>query len=161
MWASHFETPPKMCYESGMSTIAERQKLLLAEFKPLEDWEARYRHIIAMGHALPALPDEFKIDQLKVQGCQSQVWLKAELNQNGEMVLRADSDALIVKGLVAMLLKVFSPADPGEVLAADLGFLKELGLAEHLSPSRANGLLSMIKQIKYYAAALQMVAERR
>ncbi len=139
-------------------TIEDRQKHLLHEFEHLDNWEARYKKIIELGKALQALSDDQKSEDLKVRGCQSQVWLKAELAANGNILFFADSDALIVKGLVAILLTVFSNAKPSEILAAPIDFLNPLGFSSHLSPSRANGVISMIKQIKYYAAAYSALA---
>lgn len=155
---SQIEMAERMCYEDDMK-IEERQQRLVQEFAGIIDWEARYRRIIELGKALEPLPEEFKIEDLKVQGCQSQVWLKADLTPAGLVVFRADSDALIVRGLIAILLQVFSQSAPAEILAARLDFLDEMGLKEHLSPSRANGLMSMVKQIKYYAAAFQVLVE--
>ena len=144
-----------------MTAIELRQKKLIEDFVGLKDWESRYQRIIEMGRSLRALEDVYKTEDLKVRGCQSQVWLKADLSTDGLVVFQADSDALIVRGLVALLLQVFSEASPADILAARMDFLDEMGLQEHLSPSRANGLMSMIKQIKYYALAFQAVAARR
>ncbi len=119
-------------------------------------WEDRYRHIIDLGKSLPPMREDDKTEDLKVRGCQSQVWLKAELRPDRTLHFIADSDALIVKGLIAMLLRIYSDRTPQEILASDPDFIRELGLAQHLSPSRANGLNAMIKQIKYYALAFQM-----
>jgi len=137
--------------------IADRQQKVVQEFARFNDWEARYKRIIEIGKSLEPLPDEFRIEDLKVRGCQSQVWLKADLTPEGLVVFRADSDALIVRGLIAILLQVFSLSSPSDILAAKLDFLDQMGLKEHLSPSRSNGLMSMVKQIKYYAAAFQVL----
>lgn len=135
-----------------MATIKERQDVLVEEFEFFDEWMDKYNHIIEMGKSLNALPEEKKNDDLLVQGCQSKVWLHAE--KNGENVrFQADADAIIAKGIVAMLIDVFDNQPAKEVAAADLGFLEEIGLKDHLSPTRANGLMSMIKQMKFYALA--------
>lgn len=131
----------------------DKQSRLIEEFKNLGGWEDRYRLIISKGKALDALPENEKSEDLKVKGCQSQVWLKAQLSDDGRVHFRADSDAMIVKGLVAIVLDVYSGLTPAEILATPPQFVKELGLDSHLSPSRANGLNSMIKQIMFYAVA--------
>lgn len=131
----------------------DKQGRLIEEFKNLGGWEDRYRLIIAKGKALDALPESEKSDDLKIKGCQSQVWLKAQLSDDGRVHFRADSDAMIVKGLVAIVLEVYSGLTPAQILATPPQFVKELGLDSHLSPSRANGLNSMIKQIMFYAVA--------
>ena len=135
-----------------MATIKERQDVLVEEFEFFDEWMDKYNHIIEMGKSLDALPEEKKNDDLLVQGCQSKVWLHAE--KNGENVrFQADADAIIAKGIVAMLIDVFDNQPAKEVAAADLGFLEEIGLKDHLSQTRANGLMSMIKQMKFYALA--------
>jgi cysteine desulfuration protein SufE len=141
-----------------MTTVMERQQKIIQEFSAISSWEERYKKLIEKGKALPELPPDLKTAEALVKGCQSQVWLHASLDENKNMVLRADSDALLVKGLVALLLDVFSEAPPKEVLAAPVTFVEEIGLGQHLTPSRANGLFSMIKQIKYFAAAFSMMA---
>ena len=136
-----------------MATIKQRQEELVEEFEFFDEWMDKYDHIIELGKNLNALPEEKKNDNLLVQGCQSKVWLHAE--KNGENILfQADADAIIAKGIVAMLIDVFNNQPAKEVAAADLGFLEEIGLKDHLSPTRANGLMSMIKQMKFYALAL-------
>jgi len=140
-----------------MSKIAERQNQIIHEFQALKDWEERYKKIIEMGKQLPEMPAEFKTEANQVKGCQSQVWLYAELSPEGEMLLRGDSDAMIVKGLVALLLKVYSGANPNEILQTPPEFLRALGFESNLSPSRANGLHSMLKQIRLYATAFAYV----
>ncbi|CAI8161469.1 MAG: Cysteine desulfuration protein SufE [Cryomorphaceae bacterium] len=135
-----------------MATIKERQEVLVEEFEFFDEWMDKYNHIIEMGKSLDALPEEKKNDDLLVQGCQSKVWLHAE--KSGDNVLfQADADAIIAKGIVAMLIDVFDNQPAKEVAVADLGFLEEIGLKDHLSPTRANGLMSMIKQMKFYALA--------
>lgn len=133
-------------------TIEEIQQELIGEFEFLGDWTERYDHLIALGKELQPLSDEEKSDDLLIRGCQSKVWLKAEL-KDGKVVFRADSDAIITKGIVALLVRVLSNQPPAEVAAVDLHFIQKIGLIEHLSPTRANGLVSMVKQMKYYGAA--------
>ncbi|MGZ6480491.1 MAG: SufE family protein [Bdellovibrionales bacterium] len=137
-----------------MSLLLDRQKKIVAEFSGLSNWEDRYKKLIELGKALPDLPDEKKLEDYKVKGCQSQVWFHAKL-VDGKVIFEADSDALLVRGLVALLLRIYSDATPDEILVTPPDFVKEIGLESKLSPSRANGLFSMIKQIKYYAMAFQ------
>jgi cysteine desulfuration protein SufE len=134
-------------------TIQEKQAQVIADFSAVTDWEARYRKIIDLGKSLPAMDESLKIEQNIVKGCQSQVWLHASLDNQGNMILQGDSDALIVKGLVGLLLKIYSGSSPSDVLMTPPEFLKALGFEGNLSPSRSNGLHSMLKQIKLYAAA--------
>lgn len=136
-----------------MSTISERQQQIITDFSALQTWEDRYKKIIELGKALPDMPESLKKEDNIVKGCQSQVWLVASLNQKGQVVLQGDSDALIVKGLVALLLRLYSEASPSDILSTPPDFLKALGFEGNLSPSRANGLHSMLKQIKLYATA--------
>jgi cysteine desulfuration protein SufE len=140
-----------------MSIITDRQKQIINDFESLKDWEERYRKIIEMGRQLPDMPEELKTEENKVKGCQSQVWLFAQLSPQGEMILQGDSDAMIVKGLVALLLHVYSGANPNEILQTPPEFLKTLGFEGNLSPSRANGLHAMLKQIRLYATAFAYV----
>ena len=133
----------------------DRQNKIVAEFSVFKTWEERYQHLIQIGKELPPFPEEKRLEDLKVKGCQSQVWLWANLDSEGRVVLQADSDALIVKGLVALLLKLYSHLTPDEILSTEPTFISEIGLSSNLSPSRANGLVSMIKQIKYYATAFK------
>jgi len=133
-------------------TISERQKSLVEEFEFFEDWMEKYNYIIELGKSLPLLPEEEKNDDLIVQGCQSKVWLKAE-KDGTNITFKADADAIIAKGIIALLVEVFDNQPAAEVAKADLRFLEEIGLKDHLSPTRANGLMSMVKQIKYYALA--------
>lgn len=142
------------------STIEERQKEIVAEFEKIEDWEERYRKIIALGRDLPTFPEEHRADKNKVEGCQSQVWLHAELLE-GNVFYIADSDAAIVRGLIAMILRVYSGRPPGEVVEASADFVNQIGLGQHLSPTRSNGLASMLKQIKYYAMAFNTILTQR
>ncbi len=131
------------------------------DFLNLPDWEKRYEKIIELGKKWPGIADEFKTEDLKVKGCQSQVWIKAELTSDGKVKFVGDSDALLVKGLVALVLFVYSDESPDMILKIEPNFLKEIGFDSGLSPSRANGLYSMIKQIKYYATAFQYLLSRR
>lgn len=135
------------------STLTSRSARLVKDFSAQPDWEARYRALIDLGKKLPALPESLKIEGNKVKGCQSQVWLHAELTPEGKVRFQADSDALIVKGLIAVLLEVYSDATPSEILHFPPAFLKELGFEGNLSPSRSNGLHAMLQQIRNYAIA--------
>lgn len=135
-------------------TIAEIQDEIIDEFAFFDDWMQRYEHMIALGKSLPLIAPQYKTDEFIIKGCQSKVWLHAEL-LNGQVMLTADSDAIITKGIVALLTRVFSGQSPEAIINANLNFVDEIGLKEHLSPTRANGLLSMIKQIKLYALAYQ------
>ncbi len=132
---------------------------LAIEFDQVKDWEDKYKKLISLGKELPSFPDELKIEDLKVQGCQSQVWLKADYN-NGLVNFRGDSDALIVKGLLALILSVYSNKTPEEILALKPDFLEDLGLKKHLSSNRSNGVLAMIKQIFYYAQAYLLLSKQ-
>lgn len=137
-----------------------RNATIIDDFSRFTDWESRYKHIIEVGKILPPYPENFRTDDWKVKGCQSQVWLKPELNEKGEILFHADSDALIVKGLVALLHQLYSGSSAKEILETQPEFISKLDLGQHLSPSRSNGLHSMIKQIKYYAAAFQSMLDR-
>lgn len=129
------------------------QNELIAQFAKLSAWEDKYKLIIERGKHLPSLPEQYRTEDNKVKGCQSQVWLFAELNPDQTITYHADSDALIVKGLVSMLVEIYSGASVKDILSTDAFFLKEIGLNAHLSPSRTNGLFAMIKQMKLYALA--------
>lgn len=136
----------------------DKLEKIIAEFTSFESWEDRYRHLISLGKQMPELDESHKTEANKVKGCQSQVWLVAELvkSDNGFVLeYRADSDASIVKGIVALLTKVYSGLTPDEVLALKPDFIDTIGLRQHLSMSRANGLNSMLKQISLYALAYQ------
>ncbi len=146
--------------EQTYTPIADRQREIVDNFAILSDWEDKYRLIIDMGRKLPPFPEEHRVDTNKVKGCQSQVWFHARL-ENDHVVFDADSDAAIVRGLIAILLKSFSDAPPKEIMDASTEFLKEMGLGEHLSPTRSNGLAAMIKQIKYYALAFNTLVEQK
>lgn len=138
-------------------SIAEKQAEIVDEFLAISDWRDRYRHIIETSRTLEDLPEELRTDNIKVKGCQSQVWLHASLH-DGKVIFRADSDAAIVKGLVAIVVRVFSGHTPDEILAAGVDFVDKIGLSEHLSQSRANGLSAMLRQIKLYAQVLKLQA---
>lgn len=132
--------------------IREIQEEIIDEFSMFDDWEERFQYVIDLGKTLPLIAAEFKTDENTIKGCQSKVWLHSEL-QNGKIVFTADSDAIITKGIIAILIRVFSNQTPDDILSANTDFVDEIGLKEQLSPTRANGLVSMIKQIKMYALA--------
>lgn len=134
-------------------TINETQDLIIDEFADLTDWMDRYAYIIELGEALPTLPAEEKVPQNLIEGCQSRVWIAAHRDEGGNIIFDADSDAMIVKGIVSLLLRVLSGHTPGEILDADLYFIDKIGLRSHLSPTRSNGLLAMVKQMRNYALA--------
>ena len=134
-------------------TINQIQDEIIDEFVDIEDWMDRYAYIIDLGNALPAIDEKFKTPQYIIEGCQSRVWLNAELNDEGKIIYTADSDAIIVKGIISLLIKVLSEHTPQEILDADLYFIDKTGLSEHLSPTRSNGLVAMVKQMKVYAFA--------
>jgi len=135
-------------------TIKEIQEEIIDEFSFFEDWMERYEYIIELGKSLPMIEDEYKTDSNLISGCQSKVWLHSEI-EGDKIKFTADSDAILTKGIVALLLRVFNNQKPKDILDADLYFVDKIGLKEHLSPTRANGLVSMIKQIKLYALAFQ------
>ncbi|MDG1398217.1 MAG: SufE family protein [Polaribacter sp.] len=135
-------------------TIKEIQEEIIDEFSMFDDWMERYEYIIELGKSLPIINDDFKLEENLIKGCQSKVWLYSEL-ENDTIKYTADSDAILTKGIVALLLRVFSEQKPKDILAAETGFIDDIGLKEHLSPTRANGLVSMVKQIKMYAIAQQ------
>ena len=134
-------------------SIEEKDIAILERFQGDDSWEDRYARIIKLGKDYDGLPEAEKIEDLLVKGCQSQVWIKADLTADKTIQFRADSDALIVKGLVALLVELFSGEKPSTVLNYKPQFIEKLGLGNHLSPSRANGLNSMMKQMKFYAVA--------
>ena len=119
-----------------------------------EDWMQRYEYMIELGKSLPLIQEKYKTEDNLIKGCQSKVWLHAEL-QDDRLLFTADSDAIITKGIIAILIRVFSNQKPKDIIEADTAFIDEIGLKEHLSPTRANGLVSMIKQLKMYALAYQ------
>jgi cysteine desulfuration protein SufE len=134
------------------STIEEREAQIVEEFSMFDEWLDKYEHIIELGKSLEPIDPGFRADAWKVKGCQSQVWLQPGV-QDGLVVFKADSDASITKGLVALMVRVLSRQPPLAVASAPLAFLEKIGLREHLSPTRSNGLVSMVKQMKLYAAA--------
>ncbi len=133
-------------------TIQEIQNEIVDEFSMFEDWMNRYEYMIELGKSLPIIDSNFKTDNNLIKGCQSKVWLHAALN-DGKVVYTADSDAIITKGIVSILIRTFNNQSPKAIIDSDTDFIDEIGLKEHLSPTRANGLVSMIKQIKMYAIA--------
>ena len=135
-------------------TIKEIQEEIIDEFSMFDDWMERYEYIIELGKSLPIIQADKKVDENLIKGCQSKVWLFSEL-ENDIIKYTADSDAILTKGIVALLLRVFSNQKPKDILSAETSFIDEIGLKEHLSPTRANGLVSMVKQIKLYAIAQQ------
>ena len=136
-------------------TIEQRQQEIVEEFSDIDDWMDRYGYIIDLGNALPPLPEFLKTPDRLIEGCQSRVWLDAEQDAEGRINFRADSDAIIVKGIISLLVSVLSGHTPDEILDAQLHFVDEIGLSRHLSPTRSNGLLAMIKQMRVYALAFK------
>lgn len=135
-------------------SIEEKQAKLVEQFTFMEDWSDKYEFIISLGKALKPMDEAHKTESNLIKGCQSRVWLYAEL-KNGKIYYSSDSDAIITKGLISMITGLFSGHSPEEILKTDLHFIDDIGLKEHLSPTRSNGLLSMVKQIKFYALAFQ------
>jgi cysteine desulfuration protein SufE len=135
-------------------SIKEIQDEIVDEFSMFDDWEERYQYVIDLGKSLPIIDHNYKVEENIIKGCQSKVWLHAE-EDNTKIVFTADSDAILTKGIIAILIRVFSNQKASDILDADTNFIDEIGLKEHLSPTRANGLVSMIKQIKMYALAFQ------
>lgn len=136
-------------------TIREVEQEIVEEFALFDSWDDKYEYIIDMGKKLPALADAHKVEANKVRGCQSTVWLAAR-EDNGKIFFEADSDAVIVKGLISMLIRVLSGRTPDEIINAPLGFIQEIGMTTHLAQTRSNGLLSMVKQMKNYALAFKL-----
>lgn len=137
-----------------MNNINKIQDEIIDEFADFDDWMDKYAYIIELGNALPPIDEKAKTAGNIIEGCQSRVWLDAEL-KDGQIIFKADSDAIIVKGIISLLIRVLSGHTPQEILDSDLYFIKKIGLQEHLSPTRSNGLLSMIKQMRMYALAFQ------
>ena len=135
-------------------SIKDIQKEIVNEFAMFEDWMQRYEYMIELGKSLPLIDGKYKTDDNIIKGCQSRVWVHAEL-EGGKLVFTADSDAIITKGIIAILIRVFSNQKPQDIIDANTDFIDEIGLKEHLSPTRANGLVSMVKQLKLYAIAYQ------
>lgn len=140
-------------------TIDEIQDEIVEEFQELDDWMDRYQLLIDMGSDQPQLDDKYKTEQNLIDGCQSRVWLQADL-VDGRVRFKAESDALIVKGIVTLLIRVLDNQTPADILSADLYFIDRIGLSEHLSPTRSNGLLAMLRQMKMYALAFQAKTNR-
>jgi len=136
-----------------MQTIASIEAEIIEEFSMFEDWTDKYQYIIEMGQTLPSLPAEYKTEENLVRGCQSNVWLTAK-TENDLVIYQADSDAIITKGLVALLVRVLSHHSAAEILSSNLSFMDEIKLQEHLSPTRANGLTAMVQKMKLYAKAI-------
>ena len=133
-------------------SIKDIQQEIVDEFSLFDDWDERFQYVIDLGKGLPLIDEKYKVEENTIKGCQSKVWLHAEM-RDGNVVFTADSDAIITKGIIAILIRVFSDQKPQAILDADTNFIETIGLKEHLSPTRANGLVSMIKQIKMYALA--------
>jgi len=135
-------------------TIPDTQNEIIDEFAMFDDWMQRYEYMIELGKSLPLINDQYKTDDNLIKGCQSKVWVHAEM-KNDKVVFTADSDAIITKGIIAIIVRVFSNQHPKDIIEADTNFIDDIGLKEHLSPTRANGLVNMVKQIKMYAIAYQ------
>ena len=133
--------------------IKEIQDEIIDEFSLFDNWMEKYEHLIELGKTIQIIDNRYRIDSNLIKGCQSKLWLHAEL-KNGKVIFSADSEAIITKGIAAILLRVFSNQYPEDIIKSNLDYIEKIGLKEHLSPTRANGLVSMIKQIKYYALAL-------
>ena len=137
-------------------TINEIQDEIIEEFSGFDDWMDKYQLLIDLGNEQEPLEEKYKTEQNLIDGCQSRVWLQADMEDDGTLHFKAESDALIVKGIVALLIRVLSGHAPQEILDADLYFIEEIGLKEHLSPTRSNGLVAMVKQMRSYALAFSM-----
>ena len=142
-------------------TINEIQDEIMEEFSDLTDWMDRYAYIIDMGNSLEPLPEPDKVPANLIEGCQSRVWITATRDNDGNVLFAADSDALIVKGIIALLLRVLSGQKPQDILDADLYFIDKIGLGQHLSPTRSNGLLAMVKQMRLYAQAYALMDKEK
>jgi cysteine desulfuration protein SufE len=140
---------------STQQTIAETEKEIVEEFDLFDSWDDKYEYIIDLGKKLPVLEDQYKLDENKVRGCQSTVWLVADY-KDGKLFFKADSDAVIVKGLISMLIRVLSGHTPDEIIHARLDFIQQIGMTTHLAQTRSNGLLSMVKQMKHFALAYKV-----
>lgn len=140
---------------SDQKTIEEVEKEIVEEFSLFDSWDDKYEYIIDLGKKLPPLEDQYKTDGNKVRGCQSTVWLVADF-RNGKVLFKADSDAVIVKGLISMLIRVLSGHTPEEIIKAKLDFIQQIGMTTHLAQTRSNGLLSMVKQMKNFALAYKI-----
>ena len=141
-------------------TINQIQNDIVDEFSEVDDWMDRYAMIIDLGNNLPEIVEKYKTPDHLIEGCQSRVWLNAELTPEGKVHYTADSDAIIVKGIISLLIQVLNDQTPDDILKADLHFIDDIGLSEHLSPTRSNGLLAMVKQMRLYALAFQAQQNR-
>lgn len=137
-----------------MSSISEIQEEIVEEFAFFDDWMDKYEHLIELGKSLPLIDEKYKTEDNIIKGCQSRVWLHAE-KEGGKVHFTADSDAILTKGLIALMIRSLSEQAPEDIASADMSFLDQIGLKEHLSPTRANGLNAMVKQMKFYALAMQ------
>ncbi len=140
-------------------TIDEVQQEIVEDFSGFEDWMDKYAYLIELGNELTPIDPKYKVESNLIRGCQSRVWLHQEFSE-GRIIFEAESDALIVKGLVALLLKIYSNHTPQEILASEPKFIDEIGLRQHLSPTRSNGLLAMVKQMKLYALAYEKISAK-
>lgn len=138
----------------AVSKIEEIEEGIIEEFQLFDDWMDKYEHIIGLGKELPLIEESLKTDDLLIKGCQSRVWLHAKL-EDGKVIFTADSDAIITKGIISLLIRVLSGQTPDTIINTDLTFIEHIGLKEHLSPTRSNGLVSMVKQMKLYAIAFK------
>lgn len=138
--------------------IAEIENQIIAEFSMFEDWMDKYNYLIELGKSLPMIDEKYKTDQYVISGCQSKVWLHAAF-KDGLVIFTAESDAIITKGIITLLIRVLSHHTPDEIISSNMDFVDQIGLKEHLSPTRSNGLTSMIKQMKLYALAYKMKTE--
>lgn len=141
-------------------TILEEENKIIEEFSNFEDWMDRYNYIIELGKTLSPIDEEYRQDKYLITGCQSNVWLQAEL-LDGKVYFKADSDAIITKGIISLLIRVLSGKTPDEILTAPLTYLEAIGLTKHLSPTRSNGLLSMVKQMRLYALAYKNKLDKK
>lgn len=137
-----------------VGNIEAKEQEIIEEFSLFDDWMDKYEHIIGLGKELPLIEESLKTDDLLIKGCQSRVWLHAKL-ENGKVIFTADSDAIITKGIINLLIRVLSGEKPDDIVNADMTFIDQIGLKEHLSPTRSNGLVSMVKQMKLYALAFK------
>lgn len=137
-----------------MSSIKEIQEEIVDEFAMFDDWMQKYEYLIELGKSLPLIDEQYKTEDNIIKGCQSRVWLHAK-TEGDNVIYTADSDAILTKGLIALMVRTLSGQSPNDIVQADMDFVDDIGLKEHLSPTRANGLLSMIKQMKFYALAMQ------
>ena len=142
-----------------MSTANQRQDEIIEEFSELDDWMDRYQLLIDMGSDQDPLPESYKTPENLIEGCQSRVWLQADMQSDGTIRFQAESDALIVKGIITLLLRVLDGLTPQEILSSELYFIDRIGLREHLSPTRSNGLLSMVQKIRAYALAFKTIQD--